>query len=93
MVLKQHKLIVCTMPKCGSTQWRKMLRRMNGAENNYLKKDPHNPGSNGLQLLNKLPLSEAEDLINDASYTKAVFARSPVTRVLSGYRDKLEVGR
>eukprot|EP00750_Incisomonas_marina_P009818 INCI16147.2.p1 GENE.INCI16147.2~~INCI16147.2.p1 ORF type:complete len:357 (+),score=63.71 INCI16147.2:133-1203(+) len=90
VVLEDHKLIFCAMPKCGSTQWRKMLRRLNGAEENYLTRDPHNPAANGLQLLNKLPLSKVEELINDPEYTKAVFVRSPLTRLLSGYRDKLE---
>lgn len=92
VVLEEHKLIFCAMPKCGSTQWRKMLRRLNGAEKNYLTRDPHNPAANGLQLLNKLPLSKVEELINDPEYTKAVFVRSPLTRLLSGFRDKLEVG-
>ena len=90
VVLKEHKLVLCTMPKCGSTQWRKMMRRLNGAKD-YLRRDPHNPQSNGLQLLNTLPLHEVEAIVSDPTYTKAVFARSPITRVLSAYRDKLEV--
>jgi len=90
VVLEQHKLVFCAMPKCGSTQWRKMLRRLNGASN-YLKKEPHNPATNGLTQLNHLPVERVEEIINDPTYTKAVFVRSPMTRVLSGFRDKIEV--
>ena len=93
VVLEQHKLIFCALTKCGSTQWRRMLRRLNGAERDYLKRDPHNPLTNGLQLLHKLPTSKVAAMVADPSYTKAIFVRSPVTRVLSGYRDKIEVSR
>jgi hypothetical protein len=92
VVVEQHKLIFCAMTKCGSTQWRRMLRRLNGAERDYLKRDPHNPNSNGLTQLHKLPAAKVTEMVTDPSYTKAIFVRSPVTRVLSAYRDKIEVG-
>ncbi len=92
VVVEQHKLIFCAMTKCGSTQWRRMLRRLNGAESDYLTRDPHPPNTNGLTPMQVLPVAKVTAMVKDPSYTKAIFVRSPVTRVLSAYRDKIQVG-
>jgi hypothetical protein len=49
---------------------------------------PHNPETNGLTYLKHFPLDQAQAMINDPSYTKAIFVRDPKERFLSAFLEK-----
>jgi hypothetical protein len=50
---------------------------------------PHNPATNGLTYLSDLNVSRANQLVNDPSWTKALFVRDPCKRFVSAYYDKI----
>jgi hypothetical protein len=55
-------------------------------QNDFL---PHHPASNGLNYLYHYMPYEAEQMITDPNWTKAIFFRDPKERLLSAYLDKV----
>ena len=87
VVVRKYKLIFFTLPKVGATKWKQAFRRMEsymdwkkiGGVNGL----PHNPKRNGLKYLYDYSLEEAEAMMTDPEWTKAIFVRSPKDRFLS----------
>ena len=91
IVVESHKLLFFTIPKCGCTVWKQLFRRMYGWQNwkvhdEYL---PHHPISNGLNYLYHYKPDEAEKMLTDPSWTRAILFRDPKERLLSAYLDKV----
>ena len=91
VVIWSHKLIFWTIPKVACTVFKKAFRRLEGyndwmIENNVL---PHNPSSNGLNYLFHFKPFEADDMLTDKQWTRAIFVRDPKERLLSAYLDKV----
>lgn len=81
------KLIFCGIPKVGVSEWLKLFRRLTGA-GDYLS-FPHYKQDLTEFHLSSLPLKQAEAMLTDPSWTKAVFFRDPAERLLSAYLDKI----
>eukprot|EP00934_Nitzschia_sp_Nitz4_P008448 Nitzschia sp. Nitz4//scaffold5_size260463//239997//241394//NITZ4_001030-RA/size260463-processed-gene-0.409-mRNA-1//-1//CDS//3329555484//8438//frame0 len=81
------KLIFCGIPKVGITEWLKFFRFAMGAQD-YLS-TPHYKIDRTNFFMSSLQMSKAEELLNDPSWTKAVFLRNPLERLLSAYMDKI----
>ncbi len=88
--IPEAKMIFCGIPKVGVTEWIKFFRHVIGA-NDYLSL-PHFKEDRALFLMKSLEFARAEELLNDASWTKAVFLRDPLERLLSAYMDKIVGG-
>lgn len=92
VVIEDYKLIFFTQPKVGCTVFKQLFRRMAGKSNwmaeNCCGKLPWNPETNGLTYLSHYNATAASRMLQDPTYTKAVFVRDPVTRFLSAYLDK-----
>eukprot|EP00592_Proboscia_alata_P016619 CAMPEP_0194399178 /NCGR_PEP_ID=MMETSP0174-20130528/126515_1 /TAXON_ID=216777 /ORGANISM="Proboscia alata, Strain PI-D3" /LENGTH=754 /DNA_ID=CAMNT_0039195557 /DNA_START=101 /DNA_END=2366 /DNA_ORIENTATION=- len=84
------KLIFCGIPKVGSTEWLKFFRYTWGA-NDY-PSHPHYKVDRSLFLMKNLPIEKAQEILNDPTYTRAVFLRDPAERLLSAYLDKFKHG-
>jgi hypothetical protein len=82
---EEHKLMITTIPKVACTEFMKLMIRMSGARN--WRMDPHFRPKN--PVLSRLEPSEASRVLNDRLWTKAVFFRDPVERLLSAYLDKV----
>ena len=91
IVIESHKLIFFTIPKVGCTIFKQLFRRMYGYRNWHVHNDylPHHPGSNGLNYLYHYKPQEAEQMLTDPSWTRAIFFRDPKERLLSAYLDKV----
>lgn len=92
IVIESHKLIFFTIPKVACTEFKKLFRRMEGyadwqIENNEI---PHSPYANGLNYLYHYKPSEADFILTNPSWTRAIFVREPKERLLSAYLDKIE---
>lgn len=87
IVLKQHKLLLFTCEKVGSTVLRQLARRMM----NYSNYDyhgngiPHVMGKNGLEYLHQFSIKEAQHMLTSEDWTRAMFVRDPKERALSGF--------
>ncbi|KAL3804740.1 hypothetical protein ACHAWO_011465 [Cyclotella atomus] len=87
IVLEQHKLILFTCEKVGSTVLRQLARRMmNYSDYDYHGEGiPHVIGRNGLKYLHQFPRKEAEHMLVSDKWIKAMFVRDPKERALSGF--------
>ena len=88
IVVESHKLIFFTIPKVGSTVFKKLFRRMMGYEN-WRTKDPHDPAHNGLDYLNDYSTKQITLMMTSPEWTRAIFVRDPKERFLSAYLDKV----
>lgn len=104
IVIRRFRLIFFHVPKVACEEFKKLFRRMEGYEDwatSYndppglyspdkpLSRLPHDPKINGLTYLTQLPLDEANMILNDPTWTKAIFLRDPMTRFVSAYLDKI----
>ena len=94
VVIEKYRLIFFTVPKIGTTVFKQLFRRMMGAEN-WDQVDrtkwphlPHNPASNGLKYLYDFSITTANEMMTSPNWTRAIFVRDPVERLLSAYLDK-----
>uniref|UniRef100_A0A7M4FL70 Carbohydrate sulfotransferase n=1 Tax=Crocodylus porosus TaxID=8502 RepID=A0A7M4FL70_CROPO len=85
----KHKLIYCEVPKVGCTNWKRIifLLQMNLSRDASEIKHDYIHTSHLLKRLSSYPSDKQEELLN--SYTKVMFTRHPLERLVSAYRDKL----
>lgn len=89
IVVKKYKLVFFSIPRIGSLLWKQAFRRMEGLldwnETGGPKGLPHDPAHNGLKYLYDFDAGEAEQIIKDPSWTKAIFIRDPKDRFMEVY--------
>jgi len=88
IVVKDFKFIMVTIPKVGCTQWNRLARVMMGEPHDLGHLETHNPNLNGLSYLSDYSTSKAESMLMDDTWTKAIFVRNPIDRILSAFLDK-----
>lgn len=90
IVISKYKLIFFTIPRVGDLIWKQAFRRMEGLtdwnETGGPKGLPHDPAYNGLQYLYHFHPDDAEQMIKDPTWTKAIFVRNPRDRFLEAYK-------
>lgn len=98
MIDVEHKLIFCEIPKVACTEFKRLFRRLRGAASQEVSQHVegpadefdwvHDPKTNGIPRLSALPAPDVRRIMSDPSWTKALFIRDPLERLLSGYLDK-----
>jgi len=91
IVIEEYKLLFFTTPKIGSTVFKQLFRRMMKLEDwdiNDGLQIPHSPKVNGLQYLFQYDMETIRTILTDPTWTRAIFTRDPMERVLSAYLDK-----
>lgn len=89
IVVEKYKLVFFTMANGGCTSWKQLFRRMAGYDNwKSWTYESHNPQQNGLTYLYHYTLRDANRMLTDPEWTRAIFVRDPRERVLSAYLDK-----
>ena len=94
IVDEEHKLIFFTVPKVACTTFKFLFRRIAGVKDwdfqdgADAKNLPHNPRFNNLRYLHHYSLEDADRMMTDPSWTRAIFVRDPKTRFLSAFLDK-----
>ncbi|XP_071792339.1 carbohydrate sulfotransferase 11-like isoform X1 [Asterias amurensis] len=91
LVLDSHKLMYCYIPKVGCTNWKRILLVLKGVYNDTKligQSQSHTLTSKFIKPLSSYSLEEATERLEN--YTKFVFVRHPLERILSGFRDKFQ---
>ncbi|KAM9225089.1 carbohydrate sulfotransferase 9 isoform 2-T3 [Dugong dugon] len=85
----KHKILYCEVPKAGCSNWKRVLMVLNGlASSAYnISHDAVHYGKH-LKKLDSFDLKGIYTRLN--TYTKAVFVRDPMERLVSAFRDKFE---
>uniref|UniRef100_UPI00358E5514 carbohydrate sulfotransferase 8 n=1 Tax=Myxine glutinosa TaxID=7769 RepID=UPI00358E5514 len=88
-VEERHHLLYCEIPKAGCTNWKRLLMVLSGrapSTTAVLHTAAHY--ANGLRRLDSYPRHEIERRLR--TYTKVLFVREPLERLVSAFRDKLQ---
>jgi hypothetical protein len=89
--IPEGKLIFCGIPKSGISEWIKFFRFAFGAQD-YLS-FAHFKSDRAQFFVRSLTMEKAKELLNDPTWTRAVFFREPAERLLSAYLNKIEGGK
>lgn len=90
-VVDKHKLLFCYVPKVACTNWKRIILMLMGEispSSNLHHLEIHNIASKTIPTLRKYAVKDVVQRLND--YTKVLFVREPISRLVSAYRDKLE---
>ncbi|GAB0495712.1 hypothetical protein MMPV_007017 [Pyropia vietnamensis] len=80
---------VSSSVNAANSNWKYLLRRLEGYGDYANLSKLHNPALSGLRYLSDYSAGEAATLLADPTYTKFVFVRDLYTRLLSAYMDKI----
>ncbi|KFW04681.1 Carbohydrate sulfotransferase 9, partial [Eurypyga helias] len=85
----RHKVLYCEVPKAGCSNWKRVLMVLNGlaASAHNISHDDVHYGKH-LRKLDSYDLKGIYTRLN--TYTKTIFVRDPVERLVSAFRDKFE---
>ncbi|XP_074843356.1 carbohydrate sulfotransferase 9 isoform X2 [Carettochelys insculpta] len=85
----RHKILYCEVPKAGCSNWKRILMVLSGlASSAYsISHDDVHYGKH-LKKLDSYDLKGIQTRLN--TYTKAIFVRDPMERLVSAFRDKFE---
>ncbi|XP_057253658.1 carbohydrate sulfotransferase 9 isoform X2 [Pezoporus wallicus] len=85
----RHKVLYCEVPKAGCSNWKRVLMVLNGlaASVHNISHDDVHYGKH-LRKLDSYDLKGIYTRLN--TYTKAIFVRDPMERLVSAFRDKFE---
>ncbi|XP_010005133.1 PREDICTED: carbohydrate sulfotransferase 9 [Chaetura pelagica] len=85
----RHKVLYCEVPKAGCSNWKRVLMVLNGlaASTHNISHDDVHYGKH-LRKLDSYDLKGIYTRLN--TYTKTIFVRDPMERLVSAFRDKFE---
>jgi hypothetical protein len=87
VVIEKYKMLFFTVPKNSCTEWKHLFRRMMNYSD-WHSMSPHDPDSNGLRYLGHYNSSQQTEFMTSPNWTRAIFVREPMERLLSGFLDK-----
>eukprot|EP00980_Cylindrotheca_fusiformis_P003704 scaffold821_cov122-Cylindrotheca_fusiformis.AAC.8 len=92
IVVEEYKLIFFTTGKVSCTVFKQLFRRMMHLDDWNVNAGllPHDPSKNGLKYLYQYPPRKALKMMTSKhdNWTRAIFVRDPLERLLSAYLDK-----
>ncbi|XP_042725804.1 carbohydrate sulfotransferase 9 isoform X1 [Lagopus muta] len=85
----RHKVLYCEVPKAGCSNWKRVLMVLNGLATSVrnISHDDVHYGKH-LRKLDSYDLKGIYTRLN--TYTKTIFVRDPLERLVSAFRDKFE---
>ena len=93
LISERYRLILWALPKVGCTDMMRLFYRMAGHETwrelPWFKS--RSDGRDDIALSARKSPARIQALLNNKSYTRAVFFRDPVERLLSAYLDKISI--
>ncbi|XP_033122164.1 carbohydrate sulfotransferase 11-like [Anneissia japonica] len=92
LVNEKHKIVYCQTPKVGTVSWCKIFLTLSGYKiySDVLKMTAPQVSAawkKHVPLLSHYSIAKQKEIMS--SYTKIMFVRNPLTRLLSAYNDKL----
>lgn len=89
IVIERYKLLFFYTPKVACTGFKILFHRILGVDVSTWKFETiHRPKSNGLKYLFDYPPSIANRIIQDPTWTRAVFVRNPHEKLVSAFLEK-----
>ncbi|XP_072166052.1 carbohydrate sulfotransferase 12-like [Diadema setosum] len=90
-VLPNQRTLLLLVPKCGGTNWGRLLLSVNG----FVHEDAKLSAMESVTLLKKRfkylkAVKKSTKKFYAANFTKVIFVRNPYTRLLAAFRDRLE---
>lgn len=89
IVSELNRYIFCPVPKATSSNWKFILRKLERIPDYIDLHAAHSPNSSQLRYLADYSPKEVEHMLKDPSFFKFTVVRSPYTRLVSSYMDKL----
>lgn len=90
IVSEVTKLIYCPIPKVANSNWKYVIRKLEGMPDFANLSHAHNVNTSNLRYLSDYSSEEAVELLKDKRYLKFLFVRDPYTRLASCYLDKFQ---
>jgi len=87
IIVEKYKLMYFPIPKNACTTFKQLCRRMMGYED-WQTGQEHNPRWNGLKYLGHFPKHKQIEMMTSPEWTRAIFVRDPLERILSAYMEK-----
>ena len=90
IVIPEYKLLFFTIPKVGCTVFKQLFRRIAQCPDwrTHSITLPHNPSQNNLTYLFDYNEDDALHIMTSHEWTRAVFVRHPMNRIISAYLNK-----
>jgi len=88
ILIPEYKLCFFHVAKVASTTFIMMFQRLLNITDQEALEHLHHPYTNGLDYFHPRRLARANKIIQDPTWTKAIFVRNPHERLLSAYLDK-----
>lgn len=88
IVSEVNKLVYCPIPKAASSNWKYLIRKLEGFPDYADLTTAHNRNKSSLRYLTDYSPFEVKRLLTDKQYFKFAFVRNPYMRLLSCYMDK-----
>lgn len=87
MVNEEFKVVFFQVAKAASSEWIRFFSRLSGSPQ-WCQKNIHHHETNGVKYLSDYSLEDAQRMMTDPEWTRAIFVRNPKTRLLSAFLDK-----
>lgn len=91
LLVPELKLAFCFIPKVACTQFNRLMNTLNKIPKMGAGCGPDDP--NFKSVYTSFGYSSQREILDDPAWTKAVFLRDPLERVVSAYRSKCEAPR
>jgi hypothetical protein len=88
IVNEEYKVIFFQVAKAASSEWLRFFAKLQGLSTYCDNPHLHDNKTNGIKRLCDFSTEEAQRMMLDPTWTKAIFVRNPKTRILSAYLDK-----
>ncbi|KAI2489729.1 sulfotransferase family [Fragilaria crotonensis] len=90
IVVPEYKLLFFTIPKVGCTVFKQLFRRIAQCPDwrTHSIRLPHDPSLNNLTYLSDYDVDDALHIMTSDEWTRAVFVRHPMNRIISAYLNK-----
>ncbi|KAJ8909220.1 hypothetical protein NDN08_005912 [Rhodosorus marinus] len=89
IVSMKSKLIFCPIPSTASTNWKVLMRKLEGFPDYLDIQKARSRTASGLRYLSEFSAQEVDEILADGSFVTFTFVRHPVHRMLATYINKL----
>eukprot|EP00189_Rhodosorus_marinus_P013762 CAMPEP_0184742264 /NCGR_PEP_ID=MMETSP0315-20130426/5245_1 /TAXON_ID=101924 /ORGANISM="Rhodosorus marinus, Strain UTEX LB 2760" /LENGTH=483 /DNA_ID=CAMNT_0027213015 /DNA_START=211 /DNA_END=1662 /DNA_ORIENTATION=+ len=89
IVSTKSKLVFCPIPSTASTNWKVLMRKLEGFPDYLDIQKARSRTGSGLRYLSELSAQEVDEILADGSFVTFTFVRHPVHRMLATYINKL----
>ena len=88
IVSEVNKFVFCPVPKVANSNWKFLIRQVEGFSDYANLTLAHRSDLNGLRYLSDYSADEVDRILSSPDFFKFAFVRDPYTRLVSAYLDK-----